>query len=315
MARFNLRSILSSLTGILQTVNNPKESGKPYRLLNKIVLTFDTELIFANLHKLIEAFAWSLVLKRRKFQVPQDDKQGLTFRRGLPYSWYGLRRPQYGKRRPAPLYFITAKDTCIQDFQRLLRKLPNMEQRPLTDAQATTLLRAGREEGLKHFFHQYDTALSYFALRMIEDEAAAEDIVADAFVKLWERCTQIAPHSSIKAYLYSMVRNASIDYLRRKKREKLHLKEVVYLQPISEPDLYALEIEAKIHHNLYEAIKDLPPRMGQVFRMFYFQRKPLAQIAAELQVSVNTVRNQKTQALLFLRKSVMVVAFVLFSFL
>jgi hypothetical protein len=46
--------------------------------------------------------------------------------------------------------------------------------------------------------------------------------------------------------------------------------------------------------------------------MFYFQRKSLPQIAAELQLSVNTVRNQKTQALLFLRKSIPTVMLAIF---
>lgn len=178
-----------------------------------------------------------------------------------------------------------------------------MEQRPLTDAEATTLLRAGKEEGLKYFFHQYDTALTYFAMRITGDEPAAEDMVAEAFVKLWKQATEITPSPSVKAYLYRLVRNAAIDWLRRKKRERAHQKEVVYLNEIAEDTVTAMEIAAKTHHNVYEAIEQLPPRMGQVFRMFYFQRKSLPQIAAELQLSVNTVRNQKTQALLFLRKS------------
>jgi RNA polymerase sigma-70 factor (ECF subfamily) len=115
----------------------------------------------------------------------------------------------------------------------------------------------------------------------------------------------------VKAYLYRLVRNAAIDYLRRKKRERAHQKEVVYLNEISEESIIAFEIEAKTHHNIYEAIEKLPPRMGRVFRMFYFQRKSLPQIATELQLSVNTVRNQKTQALLFLRKSLTTVILVL----
>ena len=193
----------------------------------------------------------------------------------------------------------------------MLRKRHTMEQRPLTDAEATTLLRAGKEEGLKYFFSQYDTALTWFALRITGDEATAEDMVAEAFVKLWKHATEITPSPSVKAYLYRLVRNASIDYLRHKKRERAHQKEVVYLNEISEESLTAMEIEAKTHHNVYQAIEQLPPRMGQVFRMFYFQRKSLPQIATELQLSVNTVRNQKTQALLFLRKSVTVVVLVL----
>ena len=75
------------------------------------------------------------------------------------------------------------------------------------------------------------------------------------------------------------------------------------MNEVSEEMVTAFEIETQTHHNLYSAVESLPPRCGQVFRMFYLQRKSLPQIARELQLSVNTVRNQKTQALLHLRRS------------
>jgi RNA polymerase sigma-70 factor (ECF subfamily) len=189
-----------------------------------------------------------------------------------------------------------------------------VEQKPLTDAEATTLLRAGKEEGLKYFFSQYDTALTYFALRITGDEAAAEDIATDAFVKLWENCHKLPPASTVKAYLYRMVRNASVDWLRRRKVERSHQKELIYLNEIAEQSVYAIEIDTKTHHAVFQAIEYLPPRMGQVFRMFYFQRKSLPQIAAELKLSVNTVRNQKMQALMFLRKTVATTVLLLLYF-
>jgi RNA polymerase sigma-70 factor (family 1) len=196
----------------------------------------------------------------------------------------------------------------------LLRKSKAVEQKPLTDAEATTLLRAGKEEGLKYFFSQYDTALTYFALRITGDEAAAEDIATDAFVKLWENCHKLPPASTVKAYLYRMVRNASVDWLRRRKVERSHQKELIYLNEIAEQSVYAIEIDTKTHHAVFQAIEYLPPRMGQVFRMFYFQRKSLPQIAAELKLSVNTVRNQKMQALMFLRKTVATTVLLLLYF-
>ncbi len=173
----------------------------------------------------------------------------------------------------------------------------------LTEETAASLLRAGNEKGLNYFFRQYDTALIYFALRITGDEGAAEDIAANAFITLWENREKLYRPASVKPYLYQVVRNASIGYLRLKKKEKAYQKEAVYLAPIAEEQVLRLEIETKTHHNLYETIQNLPPRMGQIFRMFYFQRKSLAQIAAELEISVNTVRNQKTKAVLALRRS------------
>jgi RNA polymerase sigma-70 factor (ECF subfamily) len=196
-----------------------------------------------------------------------------------------------------------------------IKLLTAVEQKPLQETEATLLLRQGEEQGLRYFYQQYDTALQYFALRIIGDNGAAEDIVADCFIKLWENRATLHQPSSVNPYLYRMVRNASIDFLRRKKREAAYRKEIIYRNEVSEEALLFLEIETQTHHLMYQAIENLPNRMGLVFRMFYFQRKSLRQIADELQVSIETVSKQKSQALLRLRKTLTFFIWIAGSFL
>jgi len=58
------------------------------------------KFIFANLQKSNWSFRLESRLETSKFQKSRDDKQELTFRRGLPYSWLGFRRPQGDKWSP-----------------------------------------------------------------------------------------------------------------------------------------------------------------------------------------------------------------------
>lgn len=172
-----------------------------------------------------------------------------------------------------------------------------------TEEQAFLSLRQGEEKGLSYYYRQYDTALVYFALRITGDEAAAEDLVSEAFVKLWQAREILAHPKAVKPYLYQVVRNASIDFVRRRKRETIHLQQAAQLQETTEEAAARFEISAETHRLIYASIESLPPRCGTVFRMFYLERKTLPEIAAVLGLSVNTVRNQKMQALAILRKA------------
>lgn len=173
----------------------------------------------------------------------------------------------------------------------------------LTEEEAFIALQGGLEKGLKYFYAAYDTALIYFSLHVTKDEGAAEDIAAEAFIKLWEARETITHPKAVKAFLYQVVRNGSIDFVRTKKREASHLQNLVELYPANEVELNSFEVSAETHRLIYASIKNLPARCGAVFRKFYLERKTLPQIAEEMGVSVNTVRNQKVQALAILRKA------------
>lgn len=105
--------------------------------------------------------------------------------------------------------------------------------------------------------------LCAFAYGLLADRAAAEDLVGDAFKTLWER-------------------RATGE---RWDRPMLHRT-----------------IEAETLNRVYLALNTLPPKCGQVFRLYYLQEKPLAEIAGELNLSLSTVKSQKRRALLLLKQ-------------
>lgn len=174
-----------------------------------------------------------------------------------------------------------------------------------TEAAAAAALVAGNEAGLNFFFELYYTPLIFFSLRLTADQSAAEDIVTEAFLKLWNNREEIKNLGYIKPYLYRVVHNAAIDFLRRQKTRSAGEKELQYLSPLFEGTVLARLIETEFHHQVYLSLKSLPPRMGAVFRMFYLQGKTCQQIAKELKVSVHTVRNQRKRALALLRQDLL----------
>ncbi len=160
----------------------------------------------------------------------------------------------------------------------------------------------GEERGFDFFFNEYYACLSFFAFKILRDDAEAQDVVSDSFVKLWERREMIVKTGSIKSYLYTTVKNACVDILRRRERSLKLENEISALSNEWEQTVLQKLIEAEVLRHLVAARAKLPTKAKRVFEMFYFENKSYQQIADELSISIHTVKNQKIRAVKQLRK-------------
>jgi len=176
-----------------------------------------------------------------------------------------------------------------------------MQQQPLTEEQAFTALKAGDEKGLGFFFDRYYTPLIYFAQSILKEHSIAEEIAAEAFVKLWRVGETLFEARKVKFFLYQVVRNGCIDELRRRKAHAGQLKVISMRSPSQEESCLHALAETETHYRLYTLINKLPFKCRQVFEMFYFQDKAMKEIAEELGISVNTVKTHKQRALQILK--------------
>lgn len=159
----------------------------------------------------------------------------------------------------------------------------------------------GEESGFTYFFKAlYKPALQY-ANSLLDNEAAAEDIVEESFIKLWEKRGAVQGAVAVKSYLYAIVRNGCLDCLRRSKTTGKALKD---LEAFAEKDTNPLQeiiVLPELHTNIKAAVEQLPRRKRQIFSMFHLQHKSIQQIATELNLSAGSVKNQKSRALELLR--------------
>lgn len=160
----------------------------------------------------------------------------------------------------------------------------------------------GEQKGFEFFFNEYYSCLSFFAYKILKDDAAAQDVVSDSFVKLWERRGMIDKPGSVKSYLYTTVKNACIDLLRSNERLRKHQTEIVAVSYEWEQTILHKMIEAEVLRHLVAARAKLPTKAKRVFEMYYFENKSYQQIAEELGISIHTVKNQKIRAIKLLRK-------------
>lgn len=142
-----------------------------------------------------------------------------------------------------------------------------------------------------HFVH-----LCNFAYQYTNDTDAAKDITQKVFIRLWENRAQMDPQKSLKSYLFTSVRNRSLNYIRDQKKYRSYVLDVEIGEvdiALEEDDLAVEELQKKIE----AALSQLPEKARQVFEMSRFQQMKYKDIAEELDISVKTVEAHMSRAL------------------
>ncbi|MBK1439354.1 sigma-70 family RNA polymerase sigma factor [Parapedobacter sp. ISTM3] len=163
--------------------------------------------------------------------------------------------------------------------------------------------KSGDERILSAYFDRYARGLLLFAYRMVGDDSIAEELVQDAFLKLWEARERLESEAHLKSFLYLTTRNACIDYLKgignRLRAASGELKEEL-LQ--ADSDLLARMIHAETLQLIYAAIKRLSPTQQRVFKLTFIDGLSTEEIGAELGMNSNAVFIARSKALARLQK-------------
>lgn len=155
--------------------------------------------------------------------------------------------------------------------------------------------------GLDSLFKEFYSRLVYFSYQLVRDKHQAQDIVQDAFIKYWNQQQNVAPtKAAIKNYLYSIVRNASLNVIRHEKVADVYMQQNNKNEPEEPPVIEAI-IAAEVVSELHKALQSLPENYRTISFMGYFDDMKNQEIADELDMSVNTVKKQKQRALQLLR--------------
>lgn len=129
----------------------------------------------------------------------------------------------------------------------------------------------------------------------------AEDIMQDAFIKLWENCKKV-PFDKVKNYLFTISNNAFINL---KKHEQVIIKHQKNAKTSShnESPEFAL-IEKEFYEKLKRVINSLPKKQKEVFLMSRIEKLKYQEIATKLNISVKAVEKRMSLALKVMREKI-----------
>ena len=160
---------------------------------------------------------------------------------------------------------------------------------------------------MENLFRYHYRPLCIFALHYLKDIDASEDVVQEAFGVLWEKLSAGEKVVNQKGYLYSVVKNRSLDIL-RKRGDGGAISLDGSVDDIEEPTVDDAEVEAR----LWTAIDTLPEKCREIFLMSKRDGLRQEEIASELGISLQTVKNQVSKALKILKDGAVKIYMMIF---
>jgi RNA polymerase sigma-70 factor (ECF subfamily) len=142
-----------------------------------------------------------------------------------------------------------------------------------------------------------------YAERILGGEGSGEDVVQEAFFRLWMHRREVTASGSLRALLYTLTRNAAIDERRRSTRRAAVL---VAAAPASAPSPLDAAVTSELAAAAATAVSALPARRREVFTLAHLKGLTHREIAASMGVSPQTVANQMSAALRSLRQTLAV---------
>lgn len=173
-----------------------------------------------------------------------------------------------------------------------------------SDAQLLLELQGGDDRAFREIYERYADKLLSLAVKKTQNEDEAMDMVQELFLSIWKNRFTIQVNSSLEAYLM-----VSINYMSFKWYKKQSLKPRAVEDIATLPETYEHTTDqklslAELHVLINREIADMPEKMREVYLCSREQDMTGPQIAEFLGLSHQTVRNQISNALSRLKKSV-----------
>lgn len=151
----------------------------------------------------------------------------------------------------------------------------------------------GDEKAFRQLFNHFASKLTRFAFSITQDKEAALEMMDEVFVKVWKNRSKLPDITNLKTYLYTSIKNASLNYLSQKAR--VHHNEFFDLDNLPLADHQSPEqmlIAKEIFKKISNAVDSLPPKCRIIFRLVREDGLKYREVAEILNISVKTVDAQ-----------------------
>lgn len=173
------------------------------------------------------------------------------------------------------------------------------------DRHILKVLSEDKTKGFRLLFDAYYTPLCLFSLQMTDDFDAAEDIVQAFFVKFWEKDLHKRIDSNLQYYLFSSIRNNTIQHLRETGNMELldisdTLSDDAMLHQLMYDDSNEEELRLR-ETQLYNELRALPEKEREALQKVILEEMSYKEAAQEMGISVNTIKTHLKRAMKKLR--------------
>lgn len=164
-----------------------------------------------------------------------------------------------------------------------------------------TRLKRGDHVAFEKIFEQHSKQLFQFSLSYLKSEEAAEDIVQEVFIKIWNNRSEIKTDTSFQSYLFTITLNSVRKYFNQLSRLNELKHDILFDSSGLKPDFDDRSDYQFMLDKLEELIRQMPEKRREVFVKKKIEEKSLKEISEELKITTKTVEYHITEAMKFLK--------------
>lgn len=158
------------------------------------------------------------------------------------------------------------------------------------------------KNALSFLYDHYSAALYGVVLRIVKKETIAEEVLQDAFIKIWKNIGQYsASRGRLFTWMFKLARNMAIDRLRSKEMQRA-LKTDAVADHLLYIDKNVYDQQQIDSIGLDRLFSGLPVEQSLIMSLLYLKGYTHAQVAKEYQIPLGTVKTRHRMAMVHLRK-------------
>ena len=165
------------------------------------------------------------------------------------------------------------------------------------DAELVLRLQQDEVNAFDTLYWKYHEAVYRNIFKFVKEQIVTEDILQEVFAKLWEKRKEINANQSVAGWLFVISFNLSVDYVRKRLREQTIHKELLNLDFDDDLSVDRKNVYEDQYQLLEKAIAQLSPKKRKIVTLCKLEGKTYDEVAAELNISRNTVKEHLSIAM------------------
>jgi RNA polymerase sigma-70 factor, ECF subfamily len=205
-----------------------------------------------------------------------------------------IRRVARGEASLAGGQPMTTEVLAIHLPQAAVAEAPVARQATASAAPDETLIArvaAGDRLAMRVLFARHHVRVYRFVLRLVRDEALAEDLISEVFLDVWRQAASFEARSSASTWLLAIARFKALSSLRRHGEEPLDEAMAAAIEDLADDPEVALRRRQQ-HALLRKCWSKLSAEHRDIIDLIYFQEKTINEVAATLRIPENTVKTR-----------------------
>jgi len=178
-------------------------------------------------------------------------------------------------------------DQAMSVAERTRRSAPKAS----SDEVLVALIAAGDKNAMRTLYARHSARVFRFLLRIVDNAAAAEDLVSETFIDVWRHAGRFEARSKASTWLLGIARHKALSSLRQRRFEQLDDSAFALVpDPSDDPEADAEHLSRAAV--LRECLRQLAPAQREILDLIYYHEQSIADVARIIGVPENTVKTR-----------------------